>query len=641
LNAPETGNFSNEIFRGFSTDFSYRSHSVEPMAKRSDQWQPLQMPLSGPLDTRSRPADTGPGTLRFKLNLAINTSGKLSRRAGHAALNFGPRSDSPDEPVNWDFHRRDQATREPVTWLSEIVSIDRTRYLYEGSQSTVAWLDNETSQWHTIINGIGNDKSRWKGAALNDKIVFSDTQTDLRIADVGSAAAATTIVDLIDLGLSAAKVVVEFSNVIVLMNFLGKEYDPDTGNPTGAVRRFANRVQWSDFRTPDSFELGDPESIAGFQDLGDGETILNAGLLGGVLWIFTDRAIWHMTPAAVNDADIVFNFRRWYTEPRNRTGCLKYDNALVATGREFFWLGSNSIFWANQFSTAPTAPDWLLMASGTMFEGDQRVDPAFCESPVGEMVPDAEGNAREVWFSYPRLGSEEGVNDFSIVLSFNTDSRTSSYQTASYVDHGYTAFTNFSFTTETGLTCATTATFVGASGQDFCLKSIGGVYYRETVVLIGGDVATDIPDDGYTTTQEGYYTQLTFMVPFGQPQREKTLRNVLLEHDTADEETDTPNQVALRIGNSFHIADPVLTNGRCNVQFHDMGTRDLLCPDVDSAEQMVEDGTRPDDLTEWDNLSEQSRFLYADFKVTDFSGGAPIGSDSAWNSVTFDFLTLP
>lgn len=608
------------------------------MATKSNTWQPLLMPLSGPLDTRSRPADTLPGMFRWKLNFAMNSSGKLSRRAGHAALNFGLRSDDPLATANWDFHLRAPApAREPVTWLSEIVSIDRTRYLYAGTQTTVAWLNNSTSQWNTIVNGVGNSQSRWKGAALNDKVVLSDGQSAIRVAQLGSVSSAV-IGDLTTLGLSAAKVVVEFANVVVLMNFLGREYT-DLGAPTGGVRRFANRVEWSDFRDAESWEFGSG-SIAGFQDLGDGEIILNAAPLGGVLWIFTDRSIWHMWPA-VSDTNIVFGFRRWYTEPKNRTACLKYENGLVATGKDFYWLGADSIYWANQFSQAPSSPDWLLLATGTMFEGEQRLDPDFCASPVGELIPDAEGTAREVWFSYPRLGSADGVNDFSLVLSFNTDSKVAGFQTASYVDHGYTAFTNYSFTTQTGLTCATTSTFIGASGTDYCLKSIGTVFHRETVALIEDDVANDIPDNLYSTSLTGYHSQLMFMVPLPRGLQEKIIRNIELEHDTTDEETDTPNQVALRIGNSYHIADPLETNGKCNVQWHNIDSKPLLCPDVDSSEKMETDGTRPDDATEWPNQAEQGRYLYADFKVTNFNGAAPTGSNSAWNSVMFDYYVLP
>ena len=76
-------------------------------------------PLSGPLDTRSKPAELAPGSLRYKLNLAINRTGALSVSPGYEALDFGLRSDDPTLSTNWDFHYRNQITREPVTFLFE------------------------------------------------------------------------------------------------------------------------------------------------------------------------------------------------------------------------------------------------------------------------------------------------------------------------------------------------------------------------------------------------------------------------------------------------------------------------------------------------------------------------------------------
>lgn len=572
--------------------------------------------------------------MRWKLNLAINSSGKMSRRAGHAALSFGARSDNPDAVANWDHHRQG-ATREPITLLSEITSPNNFRYLFDGTSSRVSWMDNNTSEWHDIITDGAAD-SRWQIASLRDRVVLTNNVGEPRVHTLGATTQATTIAELQGVGISKAKVVVNYQNVMVLMNLEGKEFVNNV--PTGSATRLSNRIQWSDFRNAESWALGG-DSVAGFQDLDDGEQILNAAELGGVLYVFTDRAIWRMFPNVTDTS--IFGFHRWYSEPKNRTACLAYENALVATGKEFFWFGRTSIYWMNQFSSTPISPDWLLRASGLVFEGDERLDPDYCASPVGGFVPDAAGSAKEVWFSYPRLTAENGINDYSIVLSFNTDSTVSPYTTADYVDAGFTAFTTFSRTTEAGVTCSTNPIFIGAFGEDYCLKEIGGVFRRDIVTLVDDDVTNDIPDLSHSVTVRGYFSQMLFMCPFPFEHRDKILRTVTLSHDTRDDISATPNQVNLRIGNSYHLADPLATGPRCSVQWHQIDPKDLQCPDVDTQEQMVEDGTRPDDATSWENQAEQGRFLYIDLKVQSFTGTAPTGSDSAWNNLSMDYLTLP
>lgn len=594
------------------------------MAKEN-AWTTIPISLTGPLDTRSRPADLGPGAIRWKLSLACNKSGKLCRRAGHAALNFGLRSDSPSGTANWDFHLRG-AAREPITLLSEIVSPERVRYLFAGTEGRVDWLDNSTSDWTNIINS-GSAGGRWKIAGLNGKAVLTNNIDPVQIHTLGSGTAAT-ITDLTTLNITRAKVVVQYQNVIVLMNL------------TSAGSRLPNRIQWGAYRLPESFVFG-MSSVAGFQDLDDGEEILNSGELAGVLWIFTDRAIWWMFPSGSTAAGTsVFGFKRWYAEPKNRTACLRYENSLVATGKEFFWLGESTIYWTNQFSSAPTSPDWLLKASGRLFEGPNRIDPAWCASPVGEFVPDAAGSAKEVWFSYPQLGSVAGVNNYSLVLSFNIESQASPYQTGDHVDYGYTALCNFTHVAGgSSLNCATTTTFIGASGSDYCLKSVGNVFYREEVTLIGGNVETDIPHASYARTQAGYFSEIRASFPLPAiSSREKIVRHLQLDHDTVDPLAANSNVLQLKIGNSYIVADPLASN--CAVLWHELEDKPLACPNLKTSEQLLADGLRSDDATEW-FAAEQGIYLYYWIKIANFQGAAPVGSDSAWNNLMVDYFLLP
>src|SRR3990167_1522464 len=583
---------------------------------KTGAWETLPMPLTGPMDSRSRPADLGPRVLRFKLNMAVNSSGKLSRRAGFSALSFGSRSDNPELQTNWDHHRQG-ATREPITLLSEITSPDNLRYLFDGTSKRVSWLDNGTSGWHDIITDGAAD-SRWKIASLRDKVVLVNGVDPPRVHTLGDTAPAA-VLDLSGAESANGNIVVSYQNVIVMFS--------------------GNLVQWSDFRDASRWNLAPvvPDStIAGFQYLDDGEQILNTAELGGVLYIFTDRAIWRMFPNVT--ATSIFGFHRWYGEPTNRTACLAYENALVATGKEFFWFGRTSVYWMNQFSSAPISPDWLLRASGLVFESSTALDPAFCESPVGGFVPDAAGSSKEVWFSYPRLGSVLGVNDYSIVLSFNTDSTVSPYTTADYVDAGFTAFTNFSRTTEAGVTCSTNPVFIGAFGEDYTLKSIGGVFRRDIVTLVGDDVTVDIPDNAYAVTARGYSSQLMLMCPFPLEHREKILRVLRIAHDTIAQ--DVPNLFRLRIGGSYMLADPLSTQPNCGVLWHVIDDLPAACPDVEPLADLADKGLRQDDATEF-QMNEQARLLYADLKIVAPDGTAPIGTDTAFSNISFEYLLLP
>lgn len=604
------------------------------MPTANSSWQKLPLSLNGVMDTRSRPSDLPAGAFRFKLNMSINRSGKLSRRAGFGALDFGLRSDDPLTATNWDFHRRGR-TREEIRLLYESSSPENVRRLFAGTQSNLSYMDNDTSEWTDIATGMGAENSRWKAASLRDKIVFTNDVDDPQLHVLASSTTAD-IPELQARGVRKAKVVVQYQNVIILMNLEAQDYDAG-GSPAGGYRRLSNRMIWSDYRDATKWTPGG-DSVAGFLDLDDGEQILNAAELGGILYIFTDRAIWKLfLTGAVAGTDSIFGANRWYAEPKNRTGCLAYENSLVSTGREFYWMGRETLYFINQFSTAPSSPDWLLKASGRMFEGEHRIDPAYCASPIGNFAPDATGNAKEVWFSYPQLGGDTGINDYSLVLSFNTDSTTSPYQTADHVDHGFSAFTTFSPSSASG-TCNVSPVFVGASGEDWCLKSIGTVFERTMVTLIGL-VSVDIPDLAYVTTAMGYYSQIVGLCPFALSHREKILRGVLLEHDSVDQAV--PNILKLRIGNSFKLSDPMPGVVYCGVQWHNLDDRELACPDEANLETMETEGTRPDGATEWTNEAEQGNYLYFDLKITDPAGNAPIGSDSAFNSANFDFLVLP
>lgn len=597
------------------------------MPKKSEWQKMVQTPLNQVLDTRSRPPEIIQGGFRYKLNMAINSSGKLCRRDGHAQLSLG------SESANWDHHRRD-ATRYPITKIHENTSPEGVRQLFDATEKKISLLDNATGEWSVLADGLTG--GNWRIASLRDKVLFTNNADEPLLYTLGDVSAAVipelqAAGNVVGGAIRKAKVVIQFAGVEVLMNI-----EQDDG--VGGTERFSSRIAWSNYNEADGWVNGGGGDVASYQDLDYGEEILNAVEFGGVIWIFTDRSIWKMF--IQQSGTQVFGFNRWYSEPKNRTACLAYENALVSTGKELLWFGRQTIYWANQFSATPISPDWLSKASGLVFEGDDRIDSVYCESPVADFLPDALGAAKEVWFSYPTISTTAdayGINNWSLVISFDIDSTTSHYQTADYVDHGYTAFGRFS-TNEEG-DCKGAPVFIGASGTDYCLKQIGGVYYREMVTLLDGDPYIDIPDAGVILVRSGYYSIVRGMCPFGYPSNDKIVRDLLLDHDTIGDDS---LLLQLRIGNSATVQDPNKLDGNCRVLWHTIDTAPLACGYVLSPEELEAEGMRSDegDATAWP-MEEIGRYLYFEIKIINSAGTPPVGGNTAWASFIWDYMLKP
>lgn len=585
---------------------------------KSSGFTPIpQSPLSGPLDTRSRPADLAPDAFRFKLNFALNRTGALCQRTGHAALSFGQRSDSETAVNNWDFHRQG-FSRELFTTLFDSVDPDGTHRLFAANSPRVSYLDNGTSQWTDIFTG-GSADGRWKIAGLDNKVAFTNNIEAPRIHTLGSGTSSTIpelTAQLVSLGLpDRLKIFIEFGGVMVGM--------------------VGDLVIWSDYRDAEVWTpVLNSDLVVGLQRLDYGDEILAACQMLGHLYIFTTRSIWRCT---VNvSADSIFSFTRVYTEPEGQAGCLAYSNTVVCTGRDLYWWSQDSIWMYNQFIAAPETPDWLLKACGAQFSSDNpdRIEARCCEAPVGKYFP----KMKEIWWSYPTASTADEpacVNNRCLVVN-------PTFKTADLVDHGYGAFVNFKESPDSEQECNSSSVFIGSSGSDYALKSIGHVFYREMVTLIGGVVATDIPDASYALTRVGYYRRLVGRCPFGYPEREKTLNGLVIQAETEpDVDLDEPNLITLRIGNSFHVADPMETDGKCQVQYHVQEPKPLECPDPKSMEVLAADQMRPDDDLGWEagSLFEQGRHLYFDVRITAADGSAPTGSDSAWSALNWSVMT--
>lgn len=587
------------------------------------EWNDIPLaPLTGKLDTRSRPADLAAGEFRYKLNLRIDKTGKMRRRDGYSGLAFGQRSDDPEGHNNWDWHARDP--KEMINLIFESTSSDGLHALFAGTQSMVAVMSNVSSLWSVIISGKGADRTIWKAAEVSDVVYFTNDH-DEPLAHELNSGTATTIPDLQATGLTKAKLVFQFGGVIVWMN----TYEDGV--------RFGSRIRWSNHLDGMAYDPG-ADDVAGFQDLDYGDDILNAVEVAGALWVFTARSIWRMVVNVTEDT--IFGFQRLYADPKERTGCLVYPNTLVSDGRNAYWFSKESIYTMNPFLGQPKATDdhdWLMKASGEVFEGPDRIDSTCCNAAIGYYSSEH----KEVFFFYPRLTRPDFlncINDWGLVI--NTQ-----FSTADHVDFGMTAMASFRFAPVAQL--CTSGAIVGASGLDFTLKNIGGTFTRDEYPI---DSPTDlIPLAGFSIEQTGYFSLLRGICPLGFPEDEKIIKGLALDHDTADAISEEPNVAKLRIGNSFALRDPNATEARCSPLWHDIRLIDpdgepfdmpLQCPDEQDIADMAEENLRPSesDSTGWE-MWEEGRYLYFELKITAFDGEPPLGSDTAWSRLVFTAMT--
>jgi hypothetical protein len=601
------------------------------MAKNG--WTTLSItPLTGGLDTRSIPADIPPGWFRWKLNAQVTPEGKLGRRAGFSRAwpealydDQGLPLTDPNSGEGIHYHNHDHHhvgdVREPITFMQEITWGDKSRQLFDGTVSRISVLDETAGSWTDIVTGQGDGfGSYWTCAFLQDVVIFTNDVDDVLAYPQGGPAAAIT--DLRDnCNVTKARIAIEFSGCVLLMNTF------EDG------KRYASRIRWSDLNDPMRWSLsaggGDP-AISGYQDLDYGDEILAAGFLLGSVYVYTRRKIWRITVSGV--ADTVFNFQEVYSEPKNQTGCITYPRTLVSTGAAHFYASRDGIYKYSPFVAAPTRDEWLHRASGVMYtKADTRMSGVICNSPVAEYVSEK----RELWFSWGT--GTNAVNNMTLVAQLD-------HETADVVDHGFTAFVNFRQEAVSPSICSESQSFLGASGADYTIKEIGNVHYREFVTLrLNGDGDEDPGEDLEELLSEdafyqvGYFSMIRGMIPTGLFDREKLIRNVLLEDSTLAEVE--PCDMRLRIGNSYHLADPNDESIRCSVLWRDVGVQELSCPEEKTIAQMQAQNIRPSTGKEW-ACHERGRFLWFEFRVQSKEAAVAIGCATFWQRIDFSVMPM-
>lgn len=591
------------------------------------EWKTISIqPLSGGLDVRSRPADIPSGWMRWKTNLATTPLGKLCRRGGFQKAWADKLYDDNGVPLtdpnagsgvhyhNHDLHHQGD-TREPITFQYENTWANGLRTLFAGTQSRLYRLDESTGWWETLVSGKGAFPSVWRAATLNDAVFFTNGVDDLQMYPNGGPV--STVPQLLSLTVTAANVIIEYNGFIFIMNHV-----------QGGIR-YPTRVRWSDLNDGtvwfDSSDPSTPNSFAGFQDLPYGENIVGAGVLLGALYIFTTRSIWRCTVASA--APATFNFTRVYNEPKNQTGCLVYPYTLVSDGQHFWYMSRDAIYKYGPYMDAPDRKeadgnDWLYRAAGAIYTKiDTEMSGVLCNLPCAEFIP----TTRELVFSWP--SGSNAVNNWTIYAQID-------WKTADIVDHGYTSMVNFRrVPTAPGL-CNEQQSFLAASGTDWCIKDVGGVFYREIAAYNQSDPEEDLPTETLYVSF-GYSSVLRGLIPTGLTDREKIIRRVLLDDDVSEEAV--PGIYRFRLGNSYNIRDPNDMDDSCAVLWQSLGDIEVACIDGKKMSAMKAANQRPNIGKEW-NCFYEGRFLFFELSILNKDGTPRIGSDTCLERIDFDLL---
>lgn len=504
----------------------------------------------------------------------------------------------------------------PITLLFESTAPDGTRRLFDGTSEHIYVLEPDATDWTQITPpSMGEAGAKWKAAALQDYVVFTNDVDKVQIYNLDGASFGP-ITDLDTLAttppynpLTKARIVVSFSGFIILMNVVESDV------------RYSSRIRWCDLNEPDSWIANPGSSLAGWQDLDYGDDILAAEVLGGSLMIYTSRSIWRMF-VATSDAG-VFGFQKVYSDNKNQKGCLAYPDTVASDGLGHYYMGRDGIYRYSPYTLEPERQKWIHDSSAIIFDDsyDMVIDASRCTEPIAYFRSDR----NEVWFCWPDATSEAGNNH---TLCCNVQ-----HKTCDYMDAGFTALCSFTPSSE----CKTVGTyFVGASSVDWSLKQIGGVFHRSYYSLQNGDqIEAEIPE-GAIPYNEGYNSILRGEVPAGHSDREKTLRRISIEHDTAEDAT--LNWLRLRIGNSAKAADVNADDSRCSVQWRRFDNQDLTCPNAQTMSQLKAQNLKPDGDTEW-AIYEQNYRLYYELSIEGKTGPA-VGADTAWSRIDFELMPM-
>ena len=420
--------------------------------------------LSGGMDTRNPDGNVSPDSYRMLVNIDGSDTRRIGRLPGWtrygADQSCYKNRDLHDQMVGAQTYRETQTTagvsfctggeltranqcQESITLLHSVSSPTGARRLMAGTKTRLYVNDDHSGNWRIIADGMGgcfqDDEdctcapTRFKAATLGDETFLANNVDPVLVWQFDSAVqgcderAAQYVVDLLEMGISTAELVVEFKGFVLIANVVQEGI------------RYKNRIFWSDFNAGSSWIPGG-ESLAGFTDLGASEEILNWATIGGKLRVYTNKAIYDgqlVGDSQLAQAGLVFAF----TEVYRGTALPVYRNTLVKDKAYHYFMGETTIYRMAEYDTAPTEFSWIRFASGAVFNGipSNWVEGAgnlFDTEPINpEMCDNAVAGWRErdgsLWFSYPIT---EGKCPFATLVLWPDNLK------STMLDHGFTAF---------------------------------------------------------------------------------------------------------------------------------------------------------------------------------------------------------
>jgi hypothetical protein len=411
-------------------------------------------PLTGLLDNRCDPDSMPPYSVRYRLNWWPTESGKLERLPGFEKLFTSSSYNNEDLHDQLLAHQTyyeddgddttDDSTvtswpsatcsgplltrstgRQPISLLFSATSGFGSRALIAATESRIYRLNNGTGNWKLLADGMGEQisdgtcpKRRFRADQLNDAVLFTNDWDvpqywlfdQLTYGCLRRAIQPIPGLDVI--GLTRAKFVWTFKSVPILANV---EMDGE---------RKTNRIVWGDYNQL-SFDPAVTSSIAGYQDLDNGEEIIGGAEINNEFLIYTNRGIWQMT--AVGDPR-VFSFDKRYTPDKNGEGTLFYPNTLVSTGGYHIFLGRDGLYVYNLYLPSPERVEWADYGTGDLFT-DISVD--CCENHTAVYDPD-----RRLYMVSYAEATNHCCPTKTILVSMD-------HQFVSYMDEGFSAFCVF------------------------------------------------------------------------------------------------------------------------------------------------------------------------------------------------------
>jgi hypothetical protein len=471
-------------------------------------------PLIGPVNPVASADELPPGVFSWKENLEISKTNRLARRSG------------------WQDFLRAQggAPLANVRHLDEVVTTDGVRRLVAATSGGEVYLLGATNvTWTQFTEDFGT-KNEWTSDALGNVLVMSNGEGLVRYAVLPTSNFLDPIEELdtdysgTTIGASAAKVIVQFSGVMFIMNY------SEGGVP------LPWRVRWSALNAPISY-VDSVSTIAGFQDLPWTQKIINAKVLENRMLIYTDTSIWQCRATGGDD---VFNFTELYTDPDARSRCLSHKRSLVAAGSSHIYAGQDGIYSFSNYQRQPERLGWLDDAARLMFEPGTKYT---LDRSVCDLVAGFNSDKQEVWFSW----TGQGGDSYTLVAD-------TLHQTSDIILKGWHAFVQHSRSGEQSFgdwldqyipndselwfdfTNSNYTELCGKVSDDFCLGCddaplfIGALKEDEEVKTIGVDVSGErIPGHSTGGYVEGFKSILRGVVPVGNEDHDKVLRKVKVE----------------------------------------------------------------------------------------------------------------